>query len=368
MERHLLTKPNVWFESRDAYFESLTNEHKRYLDEEVEKVRADPLHGFKGYDSTDVLRHANMQDQCDNLYLVCLRLTKKEKETIQLVQAESYNNWCQNDAIKERIDLANKGQWYCTFLLPYYKNIDDALNLVSWRYQVHYNENHNKLTRNGEPFKRVQFSLGYCSFDKPWDRGGVDGLIDWSDPVSLLPYPEGCVVYGPFSWNKVAEANGDHHKIETKVWIEALPKLLKLKTTAGPMFQHGFSDGLLYKVAKQWPTDPQDQPEHGQSGDKPFVLEREMISDAKNTTPTHPHAHYVPVHYELIDPLNRVDRIERCVPVTYESTRKKRSYLFVCDGGCDSPSKKKIWRRRGMWMEKESKHQQWKAAYKRGKK
>jgi hypothetical protein len=195
-------------------------------------------------DDPRVLQYVNMQTTYDNLYIVCLHLTKEAPLTVQVVQADPYDMWAKAELVDPDVDMINKGEWYCTFLRPYHQDSNEPLNKVRWRYQIHEDENET------DDDTKQKFSDGYASFDDHKRRGGFDndGLLDWSESISLFPYPKGTRLYGPFSWN---DRTTKSHKIQPHDWLAALPDMLKCETEKfGPMFEHGFSDSMLMSVAE----------------------------------------------------------------------------------------------------------------------
>ena len=267
-----------------------------------------------GTDDVAVLKHVNMDSDHDNLYLVMIQLTPLEDFTVQLVQADPYETWCEDKGVVNQVDFS-KGEWHCTVMLPYYKNVNDPLDKVSWRYQVH----PIKTASDGT----IEFDAAYYSFDDPSKRGGFDSLMDWSEPISLLPYPKGSFIYGPFDFS---DSSSTPNKISREDWLAVLPTLLELKTTKGPMFYHGFSDSILTQVAKL------------NAKSKKCFLKKSMIEDAKQTTPGDPMADYVPVDHSLIS-YERRSSIKRCIPQTPKDIKSKHPCLFEPVLAPDSPRK-----------------------------
>lgn len=304
--------------SVEDYLCGLSVKERRELEAKALAMRNNKLQGTM---DTRVLRFLNTQDGHDNLYIVCMQETDEVPISIHVVQADPYDMWC-NEPVAEEVDV-NSGQWHCTILKPYYRNANDPIEKVSWRYQVH--NIVSVKSKNDREQPTVRFGKGYCSFDDHRKRGGYqNSLMDWAGPVSLLPYPTGCWLYGPFSWNK---GTTKPHMIEKSVWIAALPSILNCKTTKGIIFSHGFEDKTLHRVA---------------NGKKSF-LTNELINDAKKDKPTHNESTYVPVEYGLID-FEKRRMITRLVPVTV--TKAKRPFLFGIptdgneDGADTSPNSK----------------------------
>jgi hypothetical protein len=181
----------------------------------------------------------------------------------------------------------------------------------------------------------MQFSQGYCSFDDPNTRGGYgNDLMDWAQNISLLPYPHGTFLYGPFNWKTTNKA----HMIDKTEWAAALPRILNCKTTSGTMFTHGFGDAILRSVAK--------------TGE--CFLKEDMIDDAKKDTPGDPLADCVPVWYSSIQ-FWRSKKFVRIVPMkncTKKVESGKRPYLFR--DMVSAKSKKKVSKRIGRYMDRES--------------
>jgi hypothetical protein len=125
-------------------------------------------------------------------------------------------------------------------------------------------------------------------------------------------------------------------------WVTALPKILECKTKTGTIFAHGFEDSILRSVART----------------KTTFLTVDMIEDAKKITPGNPFCDYIPVWYKSID-FQRRKEIVRIVPQKHGSAKQesaKRPFLFRETGA--KTSNKKMLKRLGRFMDRESKKQQ----------
>jgi hypothetical protein len=216
------------YEAKQDYLNSLSQEKLEMLNHEARKMRDDPT---LGSDDWETLLHVNMQDH-DNLYIVCYTLENMTEDTIQIVQADPYERWQNDDSVKNLVDM-KKGEWWCTSLQPYWKDEDQPIEHCRWRYQTHgYYPKTNKLT------------LGFYSFDDRTKRskGEKDTMMrDWSEELCLKK--SGRFLYGPFSWEDKSE-----FRISRLDWEKALPAVLKAETKKGTLFWQGFSDALLLKA------------------------------------------------------------------------------------------------------------------------
>lgn len=293
------------------YFASLSEDVCRELNEKAKDLRRDRL---SGTDDVSLLRHVNMQPGYDNLYLVCVKLTPEEPETIQLVQADKYDVWWDTDVGKQT--NVDDGEWHCTFLQPYWEDVNMPLDKLRWRYQIHLN--------TSKVPGAVDYSNFYFSYDDAQRRGGHDGVtIEWAQPIDLRPRkvwtdpthaPDGGkFVYGPFSWKK-----NYPFRVDANSWLEALPAILKCGTTSGTIFASGFDDRLLERATKK------------------TFLTKELIAAAKEEFPTK-NAERVPVLYSSIH-AGRRSTIRRIVAHPSKVTKDKTPYLYEADDCDDSTS------------------------------
>ena len=333
LERALVTKTKT----RREYMELLSQTDRQDLAARARLIRSDKL--TLGRDA-NVVKYLNMQEGFDNLYFVCMRLTTEEPATVQLVQADRYEDWGEVSGVMSDCDFG-RGEWYCTVLVPHHQDVNKPLNRVSWRYQVH----HCTHKKDNRKKSYLDFSKGYCSFDDPRKRGGYGKrLWDWSEAISLLPYPTGCCLYGPFNWSN--SSTDDPHKIDPLDWRTAFPRLLSCETTIGPMFSHGFTDSFLRSVA-----------DNKSKKDAQWFVSS-MIDDAKRESSEHPKSVFIPAEYATIH-CNRRKEIPRLLPNKEKSQRKKSPFLWepVCEND-GTPKKlrngKLQYKQIGRWMELET--------------
>jgi hypothetical protein len=262
-----------------------------------------------GTDNCILLKHVNMNRNKDNLYLVCSKNSETEMDEIMLVQAEPYDVWYKDVNVSSKINVQHKGEWYCTYLVPYYKDTNVAVENCRWRYEVH-----RKMDKGGD------LSEGYCSFDDRFHRGGgyCKELLDSGEIISLFPYPKGRYVYGPFSWSEKNE-----FKIDPKIWIHAMPHILRCKTETGPLFWNGFSSALLLKAADFYKK----------RTEVVQLLNPKVIADAKRSVFLIPDSKYLPISYTEREP-GRRKKLNRFVICPGKTRYDYRPYLF--EEGSDS--------------------------------
>ena len=270
-----------------------------------------------GTKDTHLLYHLHNNHTEDNLYFVCVRTSDWDQETVQLVQADRYTAENSDPSTRaQNISLVEKGQWRCTYLVPYYKDYNEVIEKVRWRYQI---------KGIGKTSKK-----GYWSFDDYKRRGsGENVLVDHSQLICLFPYPEGNFLYGPFSWAK----NRDDLFVEKKLWVHAMPSILRAGTTSGPLFGHGFSQSLLMTAAKTWDKQPLLKISN--------IINLRNIQEARKNEPVK-ECLVIPLEYASLSPQRR-KQIERRVP--YREFQKVcsssfGSFLYEEVDGVDPPTGK----------------------------
>lgn len=215
------------YQTKEEYFGTLSAEDKERLDKEADLMRKDPT---RGTSDGDVIVHINMSDG-PNLYFVCYKLAKMEEESIQLVEADSYDRWGRIDGVRSKMDVS-EGEWWCTVLQLYYEDVLFPMESGRWRYQTH------------EQTGKGGMSKGYYSFQDRFRRGNSatdKDLLDWSEQLSLLT--TGSFLFGPFNWQDHSE-----FRISPDVWNRALPLILQKRTRGGTLFWQGFSDCMLLRA------------------------------------------------------------------------------------------------------------------------